>query len=470
MIRRFDTGRRSHALVFVSVLLLAAPAVAADTSVAPGEIFATDDHGPWAEAFWMPAAARSTLAAAAVDETVRLDAFPIAPGERNSLVLTRYEVYAPGARLTVVEGGDEREAPRSARLHFLGAVAGDPATRVGLSLDPETGHLRGVIDGPWGELRIVEPTAGDSRHRVERVEAARAIAGVELDTTCTGDEMPMPETIVDHLAAAPGATTTAKGATEPTHSAVIAVDTDAELLDKKFGNNTTTAADWIADLFTEMNVFYERDVELRLLQGDTTLRTGTFPYDQDPYDEAGGVASFAQLNEFGAYWSVNMSAVERVLAMLLSGKSASSNQASGIAWIDGYCEVQNSGGGYSINQVFISSFSSANIVGHELGHNFGSPHTHCYSPPVDQCYNAEGGCYTGTPSCPGGPGTVMSYCNFGAPNGAGCGQNSADFHPTVVALFDGFIASHTPGCIEEISNAEIFTDGFESGDTDGWSG
>jgi len=61
-------------------------------------------------------------------------------------------------------------------------------------------------------------------------------------------------------------------------------------------------------------------------------------------------------------------------------------------------------------------------VSHEIGHNFNSPHTHCYnniggsSSPVDQCRSGESGCYAGTQTLPGpsgvGSGTIMSYCHL----------------------------------------------------------
>ncbi|NJL28535.1 MAG: hypothetical protein HC897_11930, partial [Thermoanaerobaculia bacterium] len=262
----------------------------------------------------------------------------------------------------------------------------------------------------------------------------------------------------------------------PTFGATIAVDTDNEWNHKKFANNTTNASNWLADLFTQMNVMYERDVVLRLFQGTTILRLDLDnppTYNDDPWTVTGSGASITHLNEFGNWWSANQGGVSRVLAMLLSGKSSNPNSSSGIAWIDGYCETQNTGGGYSVTQTFTANISVLNdvrVIAHELGHNFGSPHTHCYSPPIDNCYASEAGCYSGPVSCPGGPGTMMSYCHF--PSGAGganCGANQIAFHSRTITLINGLIAAHTPACVPPLS-APIFTDGFESGNTGAWSG
>jgi hypothetical protein len=180
-----------------------------------------------------------------------------------------------------------------------------------------------------------------------------------------------------------------------------------------------------------------------------------------------------QLDEFAQYWRLNMGALDRDFATMFSGRDISSSFFSGIAWIDQYCKkgaVQPNGrtvGSYSFNAIGTSrtAANTAIFIGHEFGHNMGSPHTHCYTPAIDQCYGSEGGCYSGPVSCPtGGKGTVMSYCHVSGPAGAGCGNSNLEFHPTVQSLIESRMAANSPSCIAPFVEPPIpslFEDGFE---------
>ena len=68
------------------------------------------------------------------------------------------------------------------------------------------------------------------------------------------------------------------------------------------------------------------------------------------------------------------------------------------------------------------------VTAHELGHNLGSPHTHNYSPPIDQCYDPV---KKQVDSCVGVEGTLMGYCHL-CPN-LGVNGVNMHYHPTVIA-------------------------------------
>jgi len=377
---------------------------------------------------------------------VSLPDWPVGLGRRARVNLQRHEVYAPDARIYAVTPTGTQEIPRSPRHYFWGTVEGEPGKGVVVSVDPSTGSLAGEVVTAAGTVHMASYPRDPSRLRVVDVGADLRRRGVELSSSCTADERPQKVPIEAAFADALGP----EFSLPTTHTATIAVDTDNEFMNLKFGDDTGAATSYIAALFAAMNVFYERDLNVRLLQGTTYLRVSSQP---DPYVETD---INNQLDEFTSYWAAHYGSVDRALATLLSGKSPSPNSTIGVAWLDVLCEKTH---GYSVIQVFRFAQQTASydapVVGHELGHNFGSPHTHCYSPPIDQCFNQESGCYSGATSCPspqtinGVPnvrGTIMSYCHLLG----GCDQ-SAVFHPTVEALIDTRTTANIGVCIFPLS-------------------
>lgn len=437
-------------------------------AAAQGQVIDAPGTDVRAEVVTFGAALAPALLRVAPQETVRVAGWPVAPGVRADVRLTRFEIYAPGARIWKVEGDRRTEVPRS-RMAFFQGFAEDPSdTRIFVGADPDTGALQGLAVSPEGSFEIRPfPEAAQGRGHLVTVPEYFLPAKGEaerLSWTCGQSGVETPLAFLQETAAA------AEGSPIESmvgrvlaslHTVTVAVDTDNELMQLKFSNNTTNATSYVAALIAAMNVIYERDVKIRLLQGTTFLRvsSATDPYSQfpdlNPLSPAYGLATFAQLNEFSNYWSTNNGAVTRGLAMMLSGKSPSTGSSSGIAWLTGLCSTSI---GYSFSQVFRSpgtpATTDAFVVGHELGHNFGSPHTHCYNPPIDTCYSGEGGgCYTGAISCPtsttingvSAEGTLMSYCHTIPPFGS-CDASSV-FHSRTVDLITGVITPRIGVCV-----------------------
>lgn len=367
----------------------------------------------------------------------------------------RIQPFAPGAKIRLVSPTGVSLIQMQPRLFFL---ASNHTSSIGLAVDPATGAINGMLAKGGDHLDI------SSADGVTLTLSAPEPAA-EGSSTCGTEAENQPG--FDLAALQSGAFRSMSGApagTAITYQAVVAIDTDTEWMAGK-GNDTEAAMDWITDVFLAMNVFYERDVETRLLIGDVTLRIGP-----DPYSVT--TTRSNQLDEFAQYWRLNMGSLNRDFAALFSGRGIDSGSYSGIAWIDQYCQKgyvygSRTVGSYSFHAIGTNrtTANTALFVGHELGHNMGSPHTHCYSPQIDQCYGGESGCYSGPVSCPaGGKGTVMSYCHLSAVSGgAGCGSNKLEFHQTVQNLIEDRLSDNSPSCIAPFSDPDPlgFSDGFE---------
>ena len=372
------------------------------------------------------------------------------------LEFQRTELFAPGAKIHVISASGSTLIERRLRHFFL---ASNSTTGIGLAVDPRTGKASGYAIKGGEELEITGDLGGSLAFNA----VDRADEGVRECGTVQGDQPPESLAFLQD-GIVPSSSAAAAGSFLD-FEAVVAIDTDTEWL-ARFNNNTTAASNWIEEAFMTMNVMYERDVATRLLIGDVFLRTGS-----DEYTVTGD-NRLEQLYEFGEYWRLNQGGVERDFAAMFSGK-VSSGYFSGIAWVNQYCQngrTNGSGtsGSYSVNAIGrnLSARSIARYIGHELGHNMGSLHTHCYDPPVDKCYNQEGGCYSGPQACPATvSGTTMSYCHLGS-----CGSTS-DFHSRVQALLEDRLASNSPSCIaafvdpdpEPEPEVPIFDSSFEGG-------
>jgi hypothetical protein len=439
--------RTAAVLTLASTPLLAATSEKAPVrAAAAGELIEAKGTSRRAEVVTFGAGLVPALLEAKEDSPVRVADWPVAPDARADVVLRRREVYAPGARVIVVDDRGPREIPRSRLAFFSGTAEDDPEVRVFAAVDPDTGSVNGFIQTrealhelhPLSDVPSLAKAAGLRRHLVAPPEVFLAERGESAEFTCGQNGAPisfLEESERIQQTAAPESLF--DSAISSLHTATLAVDTDNELMQIKFANNTTTATNYIASLIASMSTIYERDALVRLLQGTTILRVSTTP---DPYtQETSGSASVAKLQEFANIWNTTYSGVTRALAVMLSGKQPSGG-ASGIAWINGLCSKYY---GTSFSQVYTSGTTPSSgdilVVAHEIGHNFGSPHTHCYTTPIDNCYNGESGCYSGTKSCPASQtingvtsvtGTLMSYCHLSGL--AGCTSKTV-FHPRTIS-------------------------------------
>jgi hypothetical protein len=439
---------------------------------------------------------------------LRIEGAPLGDAKAGSaLVLERVRVFSPDARIVVHGADGERVFPAPKNVYLRGYVEGEPRSLAFLSV-LEDGETRGLVAATGGRYWNLASSPLEDGHGPLTAYAIDAQTGY-------AEKIAGFECLVDDFGAggepfdlAPSAVLDLPPPAEKrglTYTARIAFETDFEYY-QKFGN-MTDATNYIGDLIGFMSGIYFADVDTTLYVSSVSLWSTA----ADPWDEGGGASSTTcALYEFGKYWNDNNTGIERTIAHFLSGKSTNA----GVAWVGVLCRggstqtvnvsgcstltnsTDNYVGGYGVTSGIDANFNPASpaklwdIIGtsHEIGHNFNSPHTHCWMAQaggitnVDQCYGSQTGCYSGSTSlpsgCPGsgqGCGLIMSYCHL-----LGGGLGNIDFtfgegHPygndpdRVAARMTSHVVSNAlsnPGCLDDIGT--IFDDGFEIGTTLGW--
>ncbi|MEL6904441.1 MAG: M12 family metallo-peptidase [Planctomycetota bacterium] len=295
----------------------------------------------------------------------------------------------PGAYVFVTLGSDGAEG--FVRLPFEGA---------------NTVHIHSSASESWVTASTPLPGEEPPVSTLLVREEDLLVHGAERAPLCGGEEL-VPGTTLD-LELSPlaeGTPSIAQSVIPP--NCRIAIETDYQLY-QRFGS-TSALTSYVTSLMAAISDQYQTDVQTTL----SIAYLGVHSSSSDPWStpETPGGDTGDMLSEFRSAWNSSGWPVSADLAHFLSGD----NLGGGIAYVNVLC---NSSFGYGVSanlngNINWGSWTGAAgsftwdfvVVAHELGHNFGTGHTHSYCPPIDVCYD---NCSAST-SC--SQGTIMSYCH-----------------------------------------------------------
>ena len=333
---------------------------------------------------------------------VILENLPFATGEL-SLRLHRLDLFEPGFRLVV--GGELRTSHDPARyLVLAGEAAQHPGSLAVLVFDRRLGAGSGVVS--WqDEAWAVEVAGGQDDLPLAAIWQARRVAvesalSLESDMVfASAAELPA-KAAKPRIVPAPGSE----------YAASLVVDSDHEFF-QRLGSEERALA-FVTQVLAAASELFHSQVGVSLTIQEIVLNPSADDRWEAPNPHQCG--SLQVLREFGEWYQANrpVASFPRAAAILFTGKQA---DCGGQAVIGGLCtQVRRQDLGYGT--IVVSSNNAAphlQSAAHEVGHLFGSVHTHCYQPPIDVCsaVEADRGCYDGPTESPSDGGSLMSYCS-----------------------------------------------------------
>ncbi len=180
----------------------------------------------------------------------------------------------------------------------------------------------------------------------------------------------------------------------------IYFEADYKLFQEK-GSSVQNTVNYVTALFNQVALLYANEqINVQLSQ----IKVWNAPDPYIPFTSIGSVLNKFRTDLNGTF--------NGNLAHLLTTRSL----GGGIAYVDVLCFKNYACGVSAIQTTFknVPIYSwSVEVITHELGHNFGSWHTHSCNWPLgalDNCYPPEGTCNPGATPVNGG--TIMSYCHL----------------------------------------------------------
>lgn len=326
---------------------------------------------------------------------------PVETNKTLNVTLERFEILSPDAKIVERTSDGNRDVNLTdIMLSYKGGIKGDEKSLVTLTFSG--GKLIGLIKSGNETYVIGSLRDGQNIETDDYIVYKESMLKDRKMFNCGSDVFDVPSEIEKRIKEVYGRQFDAGTAT--LLDAKIAIDVDFYTYNI-YGSSVANASAYALSLAASASAVYAKDMNIKLTVG--YLRVWTV---QDPYTSNSGNTL---LNQFQSEWINTQGGVERVVAHLVSRRS--SIDVGGIAYLNVLC---NPTYGYGLSSVIgtinnLPAYSyDVVVIAHELGHNFGSPHTHNCSwvgGPIDTCYYVEGGCFSGQPHP--SVGTIMSYCD-----------------------------------------------------------
>ncbi len=304
------------------------------------------------------------------------------PGKKNSMLLELVKVNIFTDDFSIVEMPSENVIkPKNKVLHYRGIVKNSPNSIAAITIVDQ--EISGIISLEDEVGNLVLGKLDASRDHI--LYADKDISHLNNFVCKTNDsyKRALKETNVSKQAPAANAT----------KCPGIFFDIANDIVRDKGGSQG--ASNYIQSIFNQVAILYNNeDVNIKI----SGIRTWT------------STAPFNNLNNYRSYRNQNGFNGDL-------GHFVTYNYSGGVAWLNGLCGSYLyglSGINRSYNNVPRYSWT-VNVIAHELGHNFGSNHTHSCAwngnnTAIDGCYTTEGGC--SRPGIPSNGGTIMSYCHL----------------------------------------------------------
>ncbi|MDC1068436.1 M12 family metallo-peptidase [Candidatus Kapabacteria bacterium] len=232
----------------------------------------------------------------------------------------------------------------------------------------------------------------------------------------------------------------------------VAVETTTEFYNECLKNGKDHT-EYLIELYQMVSFLYEKQMGIRLKLVHVQQWDDK---NKDSYNH--GSNPFTLMDKVKSNWKSNHSDIDRDIVNVLTAGGGG-----GLGNYNAVCETQ--GDNYLTfspncrsSYPFFSYTYDAHTLAHELGHNFGSPHTHdcSWGEPLDLCaVNDENeDCLPAGTEKVASIGTIMSYCReFGNTESESSKYSKLEFHPRVAE----FIRDKAEGysCLDRVKVSTI---------------